>query len=203
MQIGPLIWFIRVSIVLTCGTMAVYTLLNPAPTDKDIIATVNDVRDQLTLAGQSDKGEILSKLDELNRLVKEAELDTEYYLTKQYPLGYVMFACSGEHKSVVYDHNTIRMDFSKFRVNEESVNGERLLRLYVPRMTIHMNQITLFLERMTLGVVAEVGQTERCVFSSVFVQLEVIQAKPIGLVAVLGFREVEAEDIANVMKRVQ
>ncbi len=126
--------------------------------------------------------------DELSKLRAELSKITngvEDRLKREYPLGYVMIAFSGHHKGVVPHSDIIDANWDDMTV---SIDNKNTMMVEIPYLCDKRSGSSLM--NCGLGTRAIPGAFFDWKFKdSLTMRLECLEANPVGIFAVLGFKE--------------
>jgi hypothetical protein len=148
------------------------------PSNRDVIKLVKDEAKQT-------KDAILA---ELRRGLLQEKTREEDRLKKEYPLGYVMLAFSGEKKLVLPYAERFDCEWDGLGVSLRTEDVKKSIYIDIPRLKYKPNHVEL--SRVRIVVSAKPGS--RCKTFSLFgfdISAECLKSEPIGVFAVLGFSE--------------
>ena len=111
-------------------------------------------------------------------------VNQERRLATEYPLGYVMIAFSGDKKVILPYADRFEADWDKLKVYRDEQGG-----ISVDIPYLHDTRGHSTLANCSLGTSAKPGSFMQFPFGSLIAQVECLQVDPIGIAAVLGFKE--------------
>jgi len=124
-------------------------------------------------------------LESLMARLSEIENSQEHRLNRDYPLGYIMIALSGHRKVIIPRVDLIEADWNKMTLYLDTCN---MMYLQIPYLREKLKN-TVFQE-CTMGVQQVAGSAFKInIAGSAMMILECLEARPVGIFAVLGFKE--------------
>jgi hypothetical protein len=174
------LWGIRAIGCIVIGCLCVlvghYCLSKPIPTNADIAKKIDDVRAAL------------------NKEAVESNEEEENRLKREYPLGYVIFAFSGEKIVHLLCTDRVDSDWDRVKVYREGKDLVFIEPLYLFDKREDKHKTSGFVS-CAFGMPAKPGgkSIRIRVQDSFMARAECIRAKPVGLCVVLGFMECESE----------
>jgi hypothetical protein len=153
------VWAGSAVIGVSCGGIALYMLGHSGPTNAEVLEQLQEM-----LSGLSG--------NEIRRLEQD------------YPLGHVLIAFSGEVKKVLPNSNVLEADWDGLTVGRNS----KLIWIRLPHLRdVHRN---VGLDGCQLSTNARPGAKVAAMsLGNVAIWVECLRTEPIGICAVLGFKE--------------